>query len=454
MLLKTDTDRWKLSFRAPTTACMQTSQGEVDAEQWLAEVYGAVKWLESHAGRVLLYRRDLYEFSVWLFALLSLGRDIVLPSNDKPATLAELSESYDVLPPSALPGLDKYPEALVLSGTLDSQLTFFTSGSSGKPKPVIKTVRQLFNEVETLEATFGEWIADSRILSTVTHQHIYGLLFTALWPLASGRVVNTQLVEYPEQLAEVLAGDGRRHVLVGSPAHLQRLDNLDELSTHKKKLIAVFSSGGPLPSQVPVDFKKHHLAVPIEVYGSTETGGIAWRQRDDEGDTFRPLLGVKVRVTEAGVLAVKSPHLRFPEDEFISEDRVKLEPNGHFQLLGRKDTVVKVAEKRVSLNEVEVFAVQHDWVSQVKACLLEGKRHEIGLVIVLSDVGKEALDSEGRFSVRQALRHHLQQRFEKVVVPKRFRYVAAFPINETGKVTQAALQNLFTDTGSDTGRND
>lgn len=447
MLLKTDTDRWKLSFPASKTVRMQTLQDEVDAEQWLAEVGGAVKWLESHAGRVLLYRRDLYEFSVWLFALLSLGRDIVLPSNDKPATLAELNESYDVLPPSSLPGFDESPETLALNGTLNSQLTFFTSGSSGKPKPVIKTVRQLFNEVETLEATFGELIAGGRIVSTVTHQHIYGLLFTVLWPLASGRVMNTQLIEYPEQLAEVLADNDQRHVLVGSPAHLQRLDNLDELSAHKEKLTAVFSSGGPLPNQVPVDFKKHDLTVPIEVYGSTETGGIGWRQRDDEGDTFMPLLGVNVRVTEGGVLAVKSPHLRFSEDEFISEDRVKLEPNGHFQLLGRKDTVVKVAEKRVSLNEVEGFAVQHDWVSEVKACLLKGKRHEIGLVIVLSDAGKEALGSEGRFSIRQALRHHLQQRFEKVVVPKRFRYVAAFPINDAGKVTQATLQDLFTDTG-------
>ena len=107
--------------------------------------------------------------------------------------------------------------------------------------------------------------------------------------------------------------------------------------------------------------------------------------------------------------------------------------------------MVKIAEKRVSLNEVERFTLQQDWVSQVKACLLEGKRNEIGLVIILTDSGRKALESEGRFAVRQALRHHLQQRFEKVVVPKRFRYVSALPINDAGKVTQAALQNLFTD---------
>ncbi|MFD2631078.1 AMP-binding protein [Idiomarina piscisalsi] len=445
MLLKTNTKRWQLSWQTLNAPCMQTPQSTICAQQWLNDVQGAVQWLHDHAGRMLLYRSDLYEFSVWFFALLSLGRDIVLPSNDKPVTLAELSQSYDVRVPSKLPGLSEKQQLQTLSGSLDSQLTFFTSGSSGKPKPVIKTIRQLLNEVETLEATFGELIADSRIVSTVTHQHIYGLLFTVLWPLASGRVVNTQLIEYPEQLAEALADDGQCHVLVGSPAHLQRLDNLDELSARNEVLKAIFSSGGPLPEQVPIDFKKHDLVVPIEVYGSTETGGIAWRQRNNGGEAFTPLVGVKVRATEHGVLAVTSPHLANPEDEFISEDQIKIEQQGRFHLLGRKDTVVKIAEKRVSLNEVERFTLQQDWVSQVKACLLEGKRNEIGLVIILTDSGRKALESEGRFAVRQALRHHLQQRFEKVVAPKRFRYVSALPINDAGKVTQAALQNLFTD---------
>ena len=99
---------------------MQTPQGVVCAQQWLNDVRSAVQWLDDHAGRVLLYRSDLYEFSVWFFALLSLGRDIVLPSNDKPVTLAELSQSYDVRVPSKLPDLSEQQQLQTMSGSLDS----------------------------------------------------------------------------------------------------------------------------------------------------------------------------------------------------------------------------------------------------------------------------------------------------------------------------------------------
>lgn len=450
MLLKTNTSDWLLSWRILSLPCMQTSTDKVSAQQWLNDIQCATFWLNQNPGRVLLYRRDLYEFSVWFFALLSLGRDTVLPSNDKPATLVELKHSYDVLPPTNLPSVNEHNDNRELSGPLNVKLTFFTSGSSGKPKPVEKTIRQLLNEVETLDATFGSLVKESRVLSTVTHQHIYGLLFTVLWPLATGRMVNTQLIEYPEQLTDELSREFASNVLVGSPAHLQRLDNLNDIRAQKSTLKAVFSSGGPLPEQVAKDFAAHELTVPIEVYGSTETGGIAWRQRIASNETFTPLAGVDISLNADSILVVKSPHLASVNDEFVTEDKVKLTSDGRFHLLGRKDTVVKIAEKRISLSEVEYFSLQHQWVSQAKACLLEGKRNEIGLVLILTDEGQNALKMKGRFTVRQVLRHHLQQRFEKVVVPKRFRYVSVFPINDAGKITQIALQNLFTHT---TGRN-
>lgn len=426
-------------------ACLQTPAGTVSVGQWLNEVQAARLWLATHPGRVLLYRRDAYEFSVWLMALLSVGRPVVLPSNDKPATLRELRADYDVIAPEEPPKASHHTPTRQLSGPLDTTLTFFTSGSSGTPKPVVKQLRQLFNEVATLEKTFAHVIEESQVLATVTHQHIYGLLFTVLWPLSTGRVIHTGLIEYPEQLTHRLAhAKNNKYLLVASPAHLQRLDNLKELSQYGTALTAVFSSGGPLPEQVPADFSKHQIAVPIEVYGSTETGGIAWRQRYANNDYFTPLSGVEVTLTDEQTLRVRSPYLPDVNQAFLTEDKVQLEADGRFQLLGRTDRVVKIAEKRVSLTEIERFAQNHDWVAQVAACVLDGRRHDIGLVVVLSPAGTATLNDKGRFSVRQQLRHHLQQRFDKVVTPKRFRYVMALPINGAGKVTQAALQQLFT----------
>ena len=133
----------------------------------------------------------------------------------------------------------------------------------------------------TLEQTFAEQLGPANIMSTVTHQHIYGLLFTVLWPLAARRPVTLPLVDYPEQLQQILAkANCQRYALISSPAHLQRLDNLPQLAKYSHSLATVFSSGGPLPNSVPEDFAEHELNAPIEVYGSTETGGIGWRRRN------------------------------------------------------------------------------------------------------------------------------------------------------------------------------
>ncbi len=66
-------------------------------------------------------------------------------------------------------------------------LTLYTSGSSGTPKPIRKTLAQFNAEVHTLETQWGALVGDATVLGSVPHHHIYGLLFRVFWPLAAGR---------------------------------------------------------------------------------------------------------------------------------------------------------------------------------------------------------------------------------------------------------------------------
>src|SRR5690606_9549520 len=103
-----------------------------------------------------------------------------------------------------------------------TRAVIYTSGSSGQPLAIPKRLAQLQVEVEHLQAVFGERIASAGeplVLSTVSHQHIYGLLFLTLWPLAAGRPVAVERLAWPEQMAQRLAR--RPCVLVSSPAHLR-----------------------------------------------------------------------------------------------------------------------------------------------------------------------------------------------------------------------------------------
>lgn len=199
---------------------------------------------------------------------------------------------------------------------------------------------------------------------------------------------------------------------------------------------------------VPASCVAADLASPIEIYGSTETGGIAWRQRQHAGQPFRLLPGVEAQTDANGQLQLRSPHLKTPgidsSDWYTTTDLVHFTATNTFIVEGRADRIIKLAEKRLSLTELEQFTAQLDWVQQAHCCLLEGnKRAELGLVVQLNDLGQRRLAQEGKFALRQLVRQHLNRRFETVVLPRKFRYVTRLPYNEAGKLTQTALLQLF-----------
>lgn len=396
----------------------------------------------SDSQRWLLFNEDRYTFAVWLFALLGEHRTPVLPQNAQPETLSFLADHVDAHAPTQLPDIDpRQLTAASLTGRLDTRITLFTSGSSGQPQAIHKSIAQLLHEVHTLEQAFGAHLGDAEVLSSVTHQHIYGLLFTVLWPICCNRRFDSPPVQYLEQW-HGFHQHGRRYYFVSSPAHLQRYEALAPLAEPSASLRYVFSSGGPLAAAVPERFVAAQLAAPVEVYGSTETGGIAWRQRHNRATAFTLFPGVDIALSAEQRLSVRSPHL--PDTNwFTTEDRVQQLDAHHFELLGRMDRIVKIAEKRVSLTELEQFCATHPWVAQARCCILSEPKSTLGLVVVLTEQGQQMLAHEGRLTLRKALREHLQRRFEKVVLPRKYRYVSHYPLNAAGKITQAALQQLF-----------
>src|SRR5262249_56876579 len=87
-------------------------------------------------------------------------------------------------------------------------LVLFTSGSTGAPQAIPKKLFQLSREVATLEAQFGQLLGSSEIIATVSHQHLYGLLFNVLWPLTAGRAIHAREYYFPQQLIAAPAGGG------------------------------------------------------------------------------------------------------------------------------------------------------------------------------------------------------------------------------------------------------
>lgn len=390
-----------------------------------------------------LYFEDATAFAAALFGAWHAGKRVFLCADNLPATRERLAGQIDGFagdfPDGGLTPADMVPDTVL--APLDeaaTRLLVFTSGSTGEPVAIEKRLDQLAREVEALEAAFGADLGAATVHGTVSHQHIYGLLFRVLWPLAAGRAIAPRTFFHEDLLASLA---GQPVLLVASPAHLKRLpQQLDWASLHGQ-LRAVFSSGGALPAEAALEVRRWLGVAPTEIYGSSETGGIAWRRWDDEQPAWHALPGVAWRVQD-GRLQVRSPHLAQAQDWWTSEDRVHADGDG-FRLLGRADRIVKVEERRVSLDGLERDIAGHPQVAEARVCVLPGARDALVAVVVPNEAGWDYLRGHGRRALSQQLSQHLASRHDAVARPRRWRYAVALPVNAQGKVTERALTALF-----------
>ncbi|WP_417761863.1 AMP-binding protein [Shewanella sp.] len=394
-------------------------------------------------------------FAIGLCAGLLAGKQLILPANTQPGSIAELAQEFDgVL--ADLPLSDSVPY-LPLRKQVNSapatwptvtdaahygELLLFTSGSSGQAKAVRKTLRQLDAEVTVLEQTFAKHLPHCSVLATVSHQHIYGLLFKILWPLAASRPFLSDLVEYPETLGYYSALFPNL-CLISSPAQLTRLPAAfnRERQLHIPSLI--FSSGGPLPLEAAQGIRQCFGSLPIEVYGSTETGGIAYRRQHSAETAWKAFAPMQIaRAAEDGALLLTSPYL--PDDQQLRcDDSITLLGDDLFRLEGRLDRVVKIEEKRLSLVQMENLLNRHPWVAQSYLVVLQGQRQQLGAAVELSDAGKAELAANGKLPINNALKQHLLSQFERVTLPRRWRYPAHLPHNAQGKLRPQDILQLF-----------
>jgi acyl-CoA synthetase (AMP-forming)/AMP-acid ligase II len=408
---------------------------------------------ESPNERWVLNCDDLFLFGCALAAILREGKEAMPCANTSPEFLAEiLGPGTGLLCAEDLPGATRL-EYLPASGDeprgsrapslepIDpeaARVTLYTSGSTGRPKAFPKRLAELEAESGELSLLWGGGLAGRRLYSTVNHQHIYGLLFSCLLPISSGIPFFSEQVRYPESLEGLPDADP---VLVCSPAFLKRIAKTE---FRREPLFAkpvIFSSGGVLPPDAARATEAKLGAAPLEIYGSTETGGIAWRISVTE-TTWMPFRRNRVFFTDEGRIAVASPYILDPAG-FVSGDLGRFVEGGRFVLEGRADSIVKIEEKRISLTEVESRLAESPFVAESAVIALTGKRQYLGAVIALSDAGRARFAGTEKKELNAFFREHLSRYLEGAVIPKKWRFVDAIPRNAQDKVARADLEALF-----------
>jgi acyl-coenzyme A synthetase/AMP-(fatty) acid ligase len=403
----------------------------------------------------ILYSEDNWFFLCGLAALLQCKKQVLLTANIaeeylKEIRTAEIAMISDRDLPGAVniqavlaggesPPADEEPPAINADETV---IIMYTSGTTGRPKEVRQRLTEFEADNAFVLSRWGKEFCSRRLCSTVSPHHIYGFLFSILLPFTAAVPFRRRQIHYPEEFEE-LTDDS--YMIITVPAFLKRSVEIESAPSLALRSPYIFTSGGVLEREIAEKTREVFGFWPVEVYGSTETSGIAWRQSRD-GPEWTPFDNARVRLNAEGYLVINSPYIRDPAG-FTTGDLAEILEDGRFLLKGRVDSIVKIEEKRISLPEVEARLLGSGLVTDACVLAMRDKRQYLAAALVLNAAGREKFRDTEKFEINRYFRQYLGRFFEALVIPRRWRYLEKFPVDSQGKKKRLDIQALF---GEDT----
>lgn len=325
---------------------------------------------------------------------------------------------------------------------MERSVKFQTSGSTGTPKVIEKTIASLEADAQMLEMTFAEIFKNlPTFVASIGSQHMYGKLWLETLVPRLGAPRHTEQVTSWETFLEVQ----QRYpaiVFVTTPSFLAELIAHPQMIPSEHHIQAIITSGSLLRPEVSMAVYELLGVSPIEIYGSTETGSVAWRQQIN-GETWRVFDGVSLEMDASGGLAVRStfcvslPYVLKDAVTFLDETRRT------FHYHGRLDRQVKILEHMVSLDLVERKLAAYEGIDYCHAVASREGVARIWLLMVPSATGREVVRMQGYQAFARAVRQFASQILPTYAVPRKFRCVAQLPYNAQGKLPQKDVFPLF-----------
>lgn len=346
----------------------------------------------------------------------------------------ELSHGVEIITPEGIALLSPTNLTGISPGPDQELVKLFTGGSTGAAKIWSKSVANIFGEALFM-AQEHQISSKDVILATVTPYHIYGFLFSVVIPLVAGGKIVADSPFFPAEIADRIETHSVT-ILASVPAHYRALQGRGLPNS----LRLAFSSAGMLAEEDNQGFCAQNRASIVEIYGSTETGGLAARNRGADEDFFSPLKPVEWKIVDER-LFVRSPFLspEVVEEKdgwFLSGDRVKAEADATFSLHGRADAITKVAGERVDLDEIRDLLQRQKGVAECVVIPLpdKGGRGNRIAALIRSDV--EDLDLV-------PIKLVLSVSLEPAAMPKIIKCTSHIPVRPNGKYDRDGIINLL-----------
>jgi acyl-CoA synthetase (AMP-forming)/AMP-acid ligase II len=411
---------------------------EIAWERFVASAVALSARLSGNAFCVNLCE-DRLNFLLGFAAALMARSTSLLPQSHAPEATDTLARSYpgSVLitdgsydGPPALPRIDvaEWPEAREATAVPEIPLAHaavvaFTSGSTGAPRPHVKTWWSLTRAAAAVAARLPI-VPGSAVLGVVPPQHMWGFETTVMLPLQVGCAVAAGCPLLPAEISAALQGLPAPRWLVATPLHLRACVSAAE---RLAPLAAIASAAAPLTPELATEVERRYGAPLFEVYGSTETGTLATRQ-PTHSPVFETVGGIALSTDQDRSVA-RGGHLAEP---MPLNDVLELHGPTRFILHGRTQDLVKIAGKRASLAALNAELARVPGIEDGAVWLREdgGAAARVAAFVVAP-----GMDS-------RAILEHLRQRLDPVFLPRPLILVDALPRNRAGKLTHESLREL------------
>jgi long-chain acyl-CoA synthetase len=387
--------------------------------------------------------------------------DIVLM--EPPLPINSYARSYHSLPEiiatecsdAALPGVHDSSVALIV----------YTSGTTGRPKGVMLSHRNLLTNIAAANTRVG-LTSDDSILVVVPLHFIHGRMQLLTHALVGGTMAFSEGFHFPQRVIQELA---KYQVtgLSGTPYHFYTLlERTGIVASRLPHLRYVLVTGGAMSPDGLISLSKALPGVEIHVaYGQTEASPrITYlgplEVLSNPESSGRPLPGVLVQILAedgselplgtVGEVVASGANIMcgyVSGDELDSQridsfgrlhtgDIGHLDHHGHLYLAGRKSDLIKSAGERVFPREVEIVLDMHPAVRE--SAVLGIPDRILGEKIVACVVLKpgEAIDAH-------ALRTHCLKLLPLVRTPREIRFTQSLPKTESGKIDRRGVTAHF-----------
>lgn len=325
---------------------------------------------------------------------------------------------------------------------------FFTSGTEGRIKGVVRTLSALGGEALSL-AERRQTTVGTVVLCAVPVSHSYGFTSGLFGPLAVGATVVVEQPRFASSLAKVLALH-RPELVLAVPAQYAAWSALRERYNGPMPRLWV-SSGAPLAPRVRQRFEAAWGAVISEQYGMTECGGIAIDVAGS-GSLGLPYPGVSVDIESdggpgsEGEVVVRSPYgpccylgataadprIRVRAGKLRTGDTGWLDRHGELNLVGRRAHQINVRGQKVDPVEVERVLWALDGVHDVAVVGVDrsvGDQWVAAFVVCADTVSNDAL-------------HLATAPLATYKRPQRFFRLPALPKTSSGKTDVLPLRDM------------